>query len=47
MNYHPVVKQLITGRDERLKKQTNKQKARQWWRTPLIPALGRQRQVDF
>jgi hypothetical protein len=19
----------------------------QWWRTPLIPALGRQRQVDF
>jgi hypothetical protein len=22
-------------------------KARQWWRTPLIPALGRQRQVDF
>jgi hypothetical protein len=21
--------------------------ARQWWHTPLIPALGRQRQVDF
>jgi hypothetical protein len=21
--------------------------ARQWWRTPLIPALGRQRQEDF
>jgi hypothetical protein len=19
----------------------------QWWHTPLIPALGRQRQVDF
>jgi hypothetical protein len=19
----------------------------QWWRTPLIPALGRQRQADF
>jgi hypothetical protein len=22
-------------------------KARQWWCTPLIPALGRQRLVDF
>jgi hypothetical protein len=22
-------------------------KAGQWWRMPLIPALGRQRQVDF
>jgi hypothetical protein len=21
--------------------------ARQWWHMPLIPALGRQRQVDF
>jgi hypothetical protein len=21
--------------------------ARQWWHTPLIPSLGRQRQVDF
>jgi hypothetical protein len=20
---------------------------RQWWLTPLIPALGRQREVDF
>jgi hypothetical protein len=23
------------------------QKATQWWRTPLIPALGRQKQGDF
>jgi hypothetical protein len=22
-------------------------RAGQWWRTPLIPALGRQRQADF
>jgi hypothetical protein len=22
-------------------------RSRAWWRTPLIPALGRQRQVDF
>jgi hypothetical protein len=21
--------------------------SRAWWRTPLVPALGRQRQVDF
>jgi hypothetical protein len=25
----------------------SEEKARQWWCTPLIPALGRQRQVDF
>jgi hypothetical protein len=24
-----------------------KKKSQAWWRTPLIPALGRQRQVDF
>jgi hypothetical protein len=24
-----------------------KGRGRVWWRTPLIPALGRQRQVDF
>jgi hypothetical protein len=25
----------------------NKLETGQWWCTPLIPALGRQRQVDF
>jgi hypothetical protein len=32
------------------KKQKTKNKkthAKRWWRMPLIPALGRQRQVDF
>jgi hypothetical protein len=24
-----------------------KKKAGRWWRTPLIPALGRQKQADF
>jgi hypothetical protein len=27
--------------------QDRRLQARQWWRTPLIPELGRQRQVDF
>jgi hypothetical protein len=30
-----------------LKTKTKKQKSQAWWHTPLIPALGRQRQVDF
>ena len=29
------------------KKLYQKNIARQWWRTPLVPALGRQRQADF
>jgi hypothetical protein len=31
------------------KKKKKKQKTfcRVWWRTPLVPALGRQRQADF
>jgi hypothetical protein len=29
------------------KTKQNKTNAGQWWPTPLIPALGRQRQADF
>jgi hypothetical protein len=30
-----------------IKKKKDKKKAGWWWRSPLIPALGRQRQLDF
>jgi hypothetical protein len=32
---------------KRKEKKRKEKKAGQWWRTPLIPALGRQRQADF
>jgi hypothetical protein len=38
-----VSSRTATQRKPVLKKQT----AGQWWCTPLIPALGRQRQADF
>jgi hypothetical protein len=46
----------VKKRDDARGKQTNKTfknkfksktKAGHWWYMPLIPALGRQRQVDF
>jgi hypothetical protein len=39
-----VEKQNKTKQKRKRKKKTS---AMQWWHTPLIPALGRQRQVDF
>jgi hypothetical protein len=35
------------AREEVPKKYKTVRLARQWWRIPLIPALGRQRQADF
>jgi hypothetical protein len=32
---------------KKIKRIKKKKKAGQWWCTPLIPALGRQRQADF
>jgi hypothetical protein len=29
------------------RKERKEKKSWAWWRTPLIPALGRQRQADF
>jgi hypothetical protein len=34
-------------REETNKSLFKKSMAGQWWRMPVIPALGRQRQVDF
>jgi hypothetical protein len=34
-------------RTKQNKAKQNQNQSRAWWCTPLIPALGRQRQVDF
>jgi hypothetical protein len=43
-NYIYIYIYLTIGVDGLFKKQG---KAGRWWHTPLIPALGRQRQADF
>jgi hypothetical protein len=42
----------MTRQKNKTKQKTEKQNktkilSQAWWRTPLIPALGRQRQADF
>jgi hypothetical protein len=38
---------LKKKRKEKKRKEKKRKEKGQWWHTPLIPALGRQRQVDF
>jgi hypothetical protein len=35
------------GKSKDIKKDKNLDDGWAWWRTPLIPALGRQRQVNY
>jgi hypothetical protein len=37
----------MLSEQQQQQQQQQQQKAWQWWRTPLIPALGKQRQVNF
>jgi hypothetical protein len=40
-------KQKTKQKKNKPKQSKNGTESEQWWRTPLVPALGRQRQEDF
>jgi hypothetical protein len=42
-----TARQRETHRETHTHRKQEKRLSRAWWHTPLTPALGRQRQVDF
>jgi hypothetical protein len=44
---NPVFKNTNKKVNKKQNNNNNNKTAGQWWCTPLIPALGRQRQADF
>jgi hypothetical protein len=43
----PKAFSVLSSGKRKKKKKKKKKLCQAWWRTPLIPAFGRQRQADF